>query len=463
MSTPFTALTYDPQAPPLLDFSRAIAAFVDGSDTPRDYLERCLHIIAERDPVIQAFVHCDVTLARQAADAASERYRQGRPRSLIDGCPVAIKDIIETANMPTQMNSAIYRDWESGRDAACVYALRQSGAVIVGKTVTTEFASGASGPTCNPFDTSRTPGGSSSGTAAAVGAGMLPGGLGTQTAGSVLRPAAYCGAYGFKPTQGALNMGGIHPISNTHDTLGTITGSVEDCWRMARQIARLVGGTAPQAGLAGPDALNEAVRPQRLMRLYTDGWQEVDALSIDAFEGLIRQLKGQGIDVIDRNDDPDIAHLEDLLHGVAETAGIITAYERRWPYYDYYQRHRDKLSTYLQGQIETSFSLTDDDFQAAVAQRTLIRQQVASLRAKADGFITFTASGPAPVGLQWTGSRSFQICWTLTATPSFTLPLLSVGGLPLGVQLMGFADQDETLARHALWIAQHTINSHNQS
>jgi Asp-tRNA(Asn)/Glu-tRNA(Gln) amidotransferase A subunit family amidase len=445
---------YDPKSPPLLRFCDRVASFLDGSDTPRDYLERCLETIAEREPAVLAFVHRDDEMARQAADAATERYKQGKPLSLIDGCPVAIKDIIETADMPTQMNSAIYAGWQPGRDAAAVYALRESGAVIVGKTVTTEFATGVSGPTRNPFDLSRTPGGSSSGTAAAVGAGMLPAGLGTQTAGSIVRPAAYCGAYGFKPTHAALNMGGIHPISNTHDTLGTIAGCVEDCWRLAYQIAQRVGGTAPHPGLPGPSALGEGVRPRRLIRLYTDGWTEVDETSLAAFERLIQHLKQAGIDIVDREDGDEIAKLETLLQDVASVASTITAYERRWPYLDYYKRYRSKLSPYLRENIEKSLAITTEAFHAALERRATIRRQVEVLNASADGFITFTASGPAPLGLAFTGSRSFQVCWTLTRAPSLTLPLLQADGLPLGVQLMSFVDQDERLARNAKWMAE---------
>ena len=453
MATLAKPLAYDPKLPPLLRFSDAVAAFTDGRDTPRAYLERCLETIADREPSVLAFVHRDDEIARQAADESTERYKKGQPLSLLDGCPMAIKDIIETSDMPTQMNSPIYTGWQSGRDAASVYALRASGAVIVGKTVTTEFATGASGPTCNPFDFSRTPGGSSSGTAAAVGAGMVPGGLGTQTAGSVVRPAAYCGAYGFKPTHAALNMGGIHPISATHDVLGTMAGSVEDCWRIASQIAHHVGGAAPHPGLIGPLALGDAIRPTRLIRLYTDAWSEVDAASLEAFERLVQDLKQQGVDVVDREDGADIAQLEHLLHGVDEVSGIITGYERRWPYFDYFKRDPSTLSPYLRGALEKSFDLTADDFNAAVAKRDQIRQQVAALGVNADGFITFTSSGPAPLGLEYTGSRGFQIAWTLTSTPSITLPLLSVDGLPLGVQLMGFVDQDEKLARHAKWMS----------
>ena len=448
------SLTYDPHAPPLLRFSEAVSAFVDGRDTPRAYLERCLETMAEREPVIQAFVHRDDDLARQAADASTERYQKGQPLSLIDGCPLAIKDIIETVDMPTQMNSPIYAGWQSGRDAASVYALRESGAVLIGKTVTTEFATGASGPTRNPFDLSRTPGGSSSGTAAAVGAGMVPGGLGTQTAGSVVRPAAYCGVYGFKPTHAALNMGGIHPISNTHDVLGTLAGSVEDCWRIAYQIAHHVGGSAPHSGLQGAQTLGAAVRPTRLIRLYTDFWKEVDDASLAAFEGLMHELQQQGVEIVSREEGEDIAKLEQLLEGVDRVSSIITSYERRWPYYDYYKRDPSKLSPYLRDLLETSFDINREAYHEAVEKRAQIRQQVAALGAHADGFITFTSSGPAPVGLAYTGSRGFQIAWTLTSTPSMTLPLLSADGLPLGVQLMGFVDQDERLARRAKWMAE---------
>jgi Asp-tRNA(Asn)/Glu-tRNA(Gln) amidotransferase A subunit family amidase len=283
---------------------------------------------------------------------------------------------------------------------------------------------------------------------------MLPAGLGTQTGGSVVRPAAYCGAYGFKPTHAALNMGGIHPISNSHDTLGTIAGSVEDCWRVAYQIAQQVGGSAPHPGIRGPAALSGAARPARLIRLYTDGWQEVDATSLDAFERLIQHLKQRGVDIVDRKDGDEIAKLEQLLQGVEAVARIITAYERRWPYFDYYKRYASKLSPYLRDNLEKSFDICMADFHAALEKRAKIRHQVATLADVADGFITFTAAGPAPLGLQSTGNRSFQIFWTLTSAPSFTLPLLCVDGLPLGVQLMGFVDQDERLACHAKWVAE---------
>lgn len=437
---------------PMLSFTRAVDLFRSGRDTPRAFLERCLDAIATREPTVRAFVHIDETSARQAADASTERYKAGHPLSPVDGCPVVIKDIIETVDMPTQMNSALFEGWRSGRDAAAVFALRTGGAAILGKTVTTEFAMGAPGPTRNPHDPSRTPGGSSSGSAAAVGAGMVPAGLGTQTAGSVLRPASFCGAYGFMPTHGALNMGGVHPLSNSHDVLGTIAGGLDDAWLIARHIASVVGGTPPHLGLKGPETLPAARMPQRLVRLRTDGWDELDAATIEGFERLMARLTDAGVTVLDERTDAGVARLEALLQGVHEVARTISTAERRWPYLDYLRRCPEKLSEPTRQRIEASLKIAEESFVDALAKQEAIRKQVDALSSVADGFVTLTASGPAPEGLGHTGSRSFQICWTLTACPAFSLPLLHVGGLPVGVQVMGFRDRDAELAGLARWI-----------
>jgi Asp-tRNA(Asn)/Glu-tRNA(Gln) amidotransferase A subunit family amidase len=443
---------YAPETAPLVAFADAVPALHDGGDTPRAFLERCLETLASREPEVAAFVCLDTEKARSAADAAGERYRAGRPLSPIDGCPVGVKDIIETANFPTQMNSPIYEGWQSGRDAACVYALRQGGAVITGKTVTTEFATGASGPTRNPHDPERTPGGSSSGSAAAVGAGMLPVALGTQTAGSVVRPASFCGVYGFKPSHAALNIGGIHPLSNSHDTLGTLAGSLADAWITARHIAAVVGGTPPHPGLAGPAALPEPQRPAALVLLRTDGWKELDAATLAAFEAFLGRLAEAGVKILDAANSEPVAALENLLAGVGETARAITSYERRWPFLDYAERYPDKLSAEVRERVLAGADMPREDYRTAMERQEQIRRHVESLSEVAAGFVSLTASGPAPVGLDHTGSRSFQIFWTLTATPCVTLPLLAVDALPVGVQVMGFRDRDADLMSLAGWI-----------
>lgn len=454
MSATAPTLNYDPKHSLMLQFHNVVKDFLDGKSTPRAYLEKCLKIIEETEPSVLAWVHLATENARASADEATKRYRAGRQRSLIDGCPIAIKDIIDTSDMPTQMNSPIYTGWQPISDAASVYALRQSGSIILGKTVTTEFATGAAGPTKNPFDRERTPGGSSSGTAAAVGCGMVPAGLGTQTAGSVVRPAAYCGAFGFKPTHASLNMGGVHPISLSHDTLGTIAGSVEDCWRTACIIANCVGGIAPNPRMTGPVKLSTGVKPSRLIRLYTDGWADVEGPTRIALENLFRKLEDSGIEIIDKCKSPDVLYLETLLEGVDPLARTITQYERRWPFNYYYKKHPNQLSQELKKSIEQAANITETDYKDALLRRAKIRQQIALFKGKFDGFITLTAAGPAPIGLENTGNRSFQIAWTLTAAPCFTLPVLAVEQLPIGVQLMGFPDEDHALALNAKWMAQ---------
>jgi Asp-tRNA(Asn)/Glu-tRNA(Gln) amidotransferase A subunit family amidase len=445
-------LTFDPVRNDLPCFANAAPRFRDGSDTPRAFLERCLERIAAHEAAIRAFAWFDPALPRAAADAATERYRQGRPLSPVDGCPVAVKDIIETADMPTQMNSRIFKDWRSGRDAACVHALRESGAVILGKTVTTEFAMAAPGPTCNPFDHARTPGGSSSGSAAAVAAGMAPVALGTQTAGSIVRPAAYCGVYGFKPSHAALNIGGIHPLSNSHDTLGTIAGSLADAWLVARQIAAVAGGTPPHAGLRGPVDLPPDRAPKCLIRLETDGWKETDAPTRAALEAAIEKIAGRGVRILDRRGTPEVERLESALQGVAETARIVSSFERRWPYLDYARRHPGKLSPEAAERVEASRRIGADAYCQALEKQESLRRLVADMAGLADGFVTLTASGPAPVGLEHTGSRSFQIFWTLTAAPCVTVPRLAVSGLPVGLQILGYRDRDADLAGLAGWV-----------
>ena len=290
--------------PYIISFAQAVAGFKTGKQTPRDFLERCIANIDHYESRVKAFVTLDRKAARKAADESTKRYKTGKPLSMVDGCPVGIKDIMATKDMPTQMNSPAFSGWQSGQDAACVQALRQGGAVIFGKTVTTEFAIGFSGPTTNPFDPDRTPGGSSSGTAAGVGSGMMPVGLGTQTQGSTLRPASYCGAVGFKPTIGSLNMAGIHPLSATCDHLGIIGATLEDVWRVASQISLGVG--SPGYGfLNGASAtLPTPVQPTKMIRLYTRGWTEIDSNTEEAFDEVMQALAAAGVEIVSKDNDP---------------------------------------------------------------------------------------------------------------------------------------------------------------
>ena len=438
----------------LIHFSVAVADFAAGRASPRDFLERCLDVIAARDGDLGAFVALNLDGARAAADASSERYRAGRELSPVDGCPIGVKDIIETADMPTQMNSPIFRGWRSGRDAACVGALRRGGAIILGKTVTTEFAAGRSGPTLNPFDSSRTPGGSSSGSAAAVAAGMVPAALGSQGGGSTIRPASYCGIYGFKPTLGALSMAGIHTVGPTHDHLGLLAGSLEDLWRVARQISD--GALTPgAAGLAGSGSdVPPPAKPRCLVRLYTQGWEELDQDTIAAFENHIERLRSAGVTVVGREDDPDIATLERELDEGVDGRHEIMSYEMRWPFEEYVTWHGADVSEGLHQRMDQARGITTADYRRLLEKRRRMLDRFAGFAARADGFVTLASSGPAPKGLADTGSRTFLNYWSWLGVPAFSLPLLAVGGLPVGVQLVGYAAADDRLAAHAAWIMQ---------
>jgi len=254
--------------PQPMPFFSAAANFAAGNDTPREFLERCLSNVEEFEPVVGAFVCHDIAAARAAADRSATRWRDGRPLSSIDGMPLGIKDIIETANMPTEQGSSLFVGCRTGRDAASVAALREAGAVILGKVVTTEFAASEPRGTRNPWDRERTPGGSSSGSAAAVACGMVPAALGTQVVGSILRPASFCGCVGFKPSVGRINRGGSYDYFSQSCT-GVLAASLEDAWLVAVSIAARVGGDPGYPGLQGPDEPPPPRRPRTLAVLQT--------------------------------------------------------------------------------------------------------------------------------------------------------------------------------------------------
>ncbi len=442
--------------PNVVSFAQAVSRFVSGKDTPRDFLERCIANIDKKEQQVQAFVTLNLEAARKAADASGKRYKAGQVLSMVDGCPVGIKDIMATSDMPTQMNSPAFKGWNSGQDAACVYALRRGGAIILGKTVTTEFAIGYSGPTTNPFDAARTPGGSSSGTAAGVGAGMMPVGLGTQTQGSTLRPASYCGAVGFKPTLGALNMAGVHPLSATNDHLGVIGATLEDVWRVASQISLGVG--SPGFGFLDGAAANlpAPIKPRKLIRRYTRGWDETDAETKAAYESAQQSLQDAGVEVVSKTDDPRVAAFEAAMERDIDSALDIVAYEMQWPFQDMVARHGDAIGERIRGLMVRAQQITPADYLAMLEKRRAIRAHAMELARAvgADAYVTLAASGPAPQGLTHSGSRSFIVPGSWLGFPAFALPLMAVHGLPPDLQLLGLDRQDGRLCAHAHWVMQ---------
>ena len=428
------------------------SAFAAGTDTPRDFLERSLAAFDSREPSVRAFVVIDKTAARAKADAASQRWASGTQLSPVDGMPVGVKDMIETSDFPTQMNSPIYKNWHSHRDAACVWALKQAGAYVLGKTVTTEFACGNSGPTRNPYDSDRTPGGSSSGSAASVGAGMVPLALGTQTQASTLRPASFCGAYALKPSHGAVNVGGITPLSPTQDHLGVIGASLEDVWSSSIVMARKAGGTPPHAGISGPEHLPDAVMPRSLVRLDMRGWQETDSVSQQVFEAAIERMAAQGVRIIDRHNDPEIEALEAEIIAASEYSYDIFSWEAQWPLRSYYDHGPHMVGKRIHELLSHTSKMTPDDYKRAFQQREVFRAKVERIRTKADAFVSPASSGPAIVNHDYTGSRSYPTPWTLVAGPAFALPVMSAEDLPFGLQLAGYRDSDTQTCAIAHWL-----------
>jgi Asp-tRNA(Asn)/Glu-tRNA(Gln) amidotransferase A subunit family amidase len=444
---------YDPHTHPRLSFSAARNTFREGQDTPRAFLERCLAEFERREPEVRAFVCANLPGVRAAADAATTRYRSGRSLSPVDGLPLGIKDVFETEDMPTEMNSPAFAGYHTGRDAAHVYVLRRAGALIVGKTVTTEFAQGAPGPTRNPFDASRTPGGSSSGSAAAVGAGMVPVATGSQARGSIIRPASYCANYALKPSFGALNSHGMLGLgAPSQCVVGIHAASLQDCWTTAYYIASVAGGDPGCPGLSGEMYLGSGRKLERVIRLDTLGWEETEPATREKFELFLRGLEGLGVTVLSRRDDARIEDFECALRSIPEFMWPIFLWEMRWPGWLARDRGAHLISSIVLDRLKRAEAMSIDEYRQAIMRRQALRRSFLVLSELADAAVTLCSPGPAPIGTS-VGNPVFADISSNLLCPSFALPLLAVEGLPLGVQLVGFPDQDFKLAQHAYWLS----------
>ena len=437
--------------PVLRPFLAAHAQFAAGIDSPRAFLERCLQACDAWEPKIGAFVNANIAGARAAADASTQRWREGRPLSPIDGLPLGIKDIIETIDMPTEMGSPLYAGWRSERDAAAVVALREAGAVILAKTVTTEFAAREPRGTRNPWDVARTPGGSSSGSAAAVATGMVSAALGTQVIGSTIRPASFCGCYGFKPTFGALNRGGSHDNLSQSCT-GVLAADLADAWQVAYEIAVRAGGDPGYPGLYGPEKMPAAQKPRRLAMLETPGWQVAEPGAKQQLADAVARLNAAGIDVLTRASDKKIAAADEAIADANSVSGRINDWEGRWPLNTYRDRDIGKLSTPARERLARAEAMSLDDYRGLIDQRASTRKTYAALAAECDACITLSAPGPAPLGLASTGDASFAVPASLLGVPAISLPLFRLDGLPLGLQVMGFEHRDAAAFAAAAWI-----------
>ena len=395
----------------------------------------------------------DMAAARKAADASTERYKAGRPLGLVDGMPVAVKDVIETEDLPTEHGSKLFAGNRPTWDAACIYWLRKGGAYVLGKTVTTEFATQPPGPTCNPWDLTRTPGGSSSGSAAAVAAGMAPLGLGTQVRGSVLRPAAYCGLYGMKGSFGVITNQGILPVSRGINHLGTLAATLEDAWLTLHYISRTAGGEPGHATLPGKTEMPAAQKPARLVQLETIGWRNVTPATKSAFDGLLGKLRAQGVQIVTRRESLAVERVESLFADIMAVSNDIRDWEGRYPLIAYYDRDRSRLTQASITRVENEISaIQPEAYEAALRRRQEMQDTYAALSATFDGCITLTAPAPAPVGINSTGDASFLDAFSVTGVPALSLPLLSVEGMPVGVHVSGFHRADSRLIAWSRWL-----------
>jgi Asp-tRNA(Asn)/Glu-tRNA(Gln) amidotransferase A subunit family amidase len=362
---------------------------------------------------------------------------------------VGVKDIFDTADMPTENGSPLHAGRTPSRDAAVVAMLRAAGAVIMGKTVTTEFAYFSPGKTCNPHNVEHTPGGSSSGSAAAVAASMVPIALGSQTNGSTIRPAAYCGVIGFKPTHGLIPRQGVLTLSRTLDHVGLFSRTLEDIALLAEQ---LVGyneadpDTRPRAHIPFIQAAaEEPPLPPMFGFVKTPHWERVDDDTKEGFAELIEQLGGQ-IEEIELL--PSAIDAWELHRTIME-AEMAANLEREW------DRGCDRLSEQLRAQLERGRKVLAVDYQRALSRIAPVYRSFAALfEQRYDAIVTPAATGAAPKGLSSTGDPLFCTLWTLCGMPAISLPLLqSANGLPLGVQLVGPRHGDGRLLRTARWLA----------
>lgn len=432
-----------------LTASQAVRFLRSGEVSAEDYVKACLDRITAREEEVQAWVHLDAEHALAQARAADDLRREGKGIGPLHGLPVGIKDIIDTADMPTQNGSPAFAGYQPRKDAFCVAVLRAAGAIIMGKTVTTELATLTPNKTRNPHNTAHTPGGSSSGSAAAVGDGMIPAALATQTGGSVIRPASYCGIYGLKPTLGLISRRGVTLQAHTLDTVGVYGRSLEDLALLADVLSThdpddAVSYPRGRTNLAQVLAEKPPV-PPLFAFCRTPAWEQADPVTHEAFGELVAELGQQVREV-------QLPSLEDLfnIHQPAVQGAENAAY-----YGPLLARGPDAVSPGLTARLEAGAKIAAKDYITAVNAREAHYASVENVLCDYSAILTPASPGPAPKGLGSTGSPMFNAMWTYLGVPCVTLPLLEANGMPFGVQLIGMRRDEGRLLRTARWLVEH--------
>jgi len=450
-------MTRAPAVDTRLVFSTARENFAVAADTPSAYLARCLATIEAREPVVRAWAATRFDRAREEAVASDRRWAEGAPLSAIDGMPIGIKDLISTNDLPTTLGIAGYAG-KVGDDSATIQALRAAGAIILGKLVTTELGGGTPSVTTNPFDPARTPGGSSSGSAAAVAAGMVPVALGTQVGGSILRPAAFCGNVALKPTLGAFHRG--ERLGLSHACIGVHANSLDDLWTTCVEMGQRCGGDPGYPGLYGALPTPSAARPRVLAVMEGPGWEMTDADAKAAFQGFLDGIEAEGVTLVRPGDDPRLDAFHDILPDMLRAVGAIVTWENRSLLKTLMGSIGDKLSAETRRQHDYGLTLTLDDYRRGLDLREELRRRQARLASLCDGLISLSAPGIAPLiddpdrapGQMATGNPIYNIVPSLLGAPGLTLPLLDLRGMPLGVQIVGQWHTDAQLVAHGRWL-----------
>ncbi len=426
-----------PNAEPHRLPATTLARLVDSGElTAEAVVQSCLDRIREREPVVRAWTH----LADAAALAAARACDKGGKEGVLRGVPFGIKDIFDTSDMPSGYGSPIYTGCRPSFDASAVALPRAAGAILMGKTVTTEFANRHPGPTANPHNPAYTPGGSSSGSAAAVADFMVPLAIGTQTGGSVIRPAAFCGVVGFKPSYGLFPPAGMHPNTESLDTVGAMARSVEDI-ALFRAALMAIPSEKPDM----PE------RPPRLALCRTMHWDRAQPEGRAVLEAAAARLGAAGAQIVESELPEDCADISEIQRRHS-------AYEAPRAHAPELHRHAALLSDDLlaNGRIAAGRKLSLDDFRTALRRAERARASANQWAGGFDAILTLPAPGQAPKTLASTGDAIFNGLWTVLYMPCLTLPAgEGPDGLPVGIQLVGRRHDDRRLIDIGLWVERH--------
>jgi len=430
---------------------------VSGRADVVEFVDRQLAYAQAVEPTIHAFASLDERVIRLQAEHLKAARGRGEPPAPMFGVPVAVKDIIDTIDFPTAYGSPIHEGRYAVADATVVRRLRDAGAVIFGKTVTTEFATTTPGPTRNPHNPEHTPGGSSSGSAAAVAAGVVPLAVGTQTNGSMLRPASFCGVYGFKPSMGLLPRTGVFEQSPSLDQVGVFARCVEDlAW--AAEVMSGDDGVDPATRGVPPKQLLTVCRSEppvtpRFCFVKTPWWDQVDEEARAAYEAFVELMDG----VV------TLAELPPVVEQTVQWISTVNEAELAFALQREYRHHAEALSPTLRQRVERGTNIPVGDYLAAKDRMPHVSCAFDEYFEHYDAILCPAALGGAPKGLGSTGNPIMQTVWSFGGLPALSLPLLNLsGGLPLGVQAVGGRYNDARLLRAARWLVNEFIERSRQ-